>query len=59
MKYRTKQTLLKAMLAVVVIATVLAVHRMDYQDEILMQQHACDMVRAGHWPASYCQGEQP
>lgn len=57
MNNRTKQILLKAMLAIVVIAAVLAVHRMDYQDEILMHQHACDMVKAGHWPASYCQGE--
>ena len=27
------------------------VSEMDYQDAIKEEQHYCDMVREGHWPA--------
>lgn len=27
------------------------VNEMDYQDAIKEEQHYCDMVREGHWPA--------
>lgn len=26
------------------------VSNMDYEDELLEQQHYCDMVEQGHWP---------
>ncbi len=27
------------------------VNQMDYEDAIAEEQHYCDMVREGHWPA--------
>ena len=27
------------------------VNQMDYEDAIEQEQHYCDMVREGHWPA--------
>lgn len=27
------------------------VNQMDYEDAIKEEQHYCDMVREGHWPA--------
>ena len=33
------------------LAAFLIVNQMDYEDAILEEQHYCDMVREGHWPA--------
>ena len=33
------------------LAAFLIVNQMDYEDAIKEEQHYCDMVREGHWPA--------
>lgn len=42
---------LKAIISIIlVIAILLIVSTMDYQDEVMEQKHYCEMVREGYWP---------
>lgn len=54
MQNRTKQALLKIASAIIAVLAIGIIHEMGRQDEILIQQHACQMVNDGAWPAHYC-----
>lgn len=43
----------KLILAGIVLAYVI-VGRMDYDDAVKAQEHACQMVAAGAWPEQFC-----
>jgi hypothetical protein len=38
-------------IGVFLIVAFMFVNQMDYEDAIAEEQHYCDMVREGHWPA--------
>lgn len=46
-----KQNIFLAGVLLVVLGVMGAVGNADYADEVRQQEHYCDMVADGHWPA--------